>query len=33
MLSTRLDLHQGRLDAGVEAPCGIGHVALRSQRD
>jgi glycogen debranching enzyme len=33
LLSTLLDLHPGRLDADVEVPCGIGHLALRSQRD
>ena len=31
LLSTLLDLHPGRTDADVEVPCGIGHVALRSQ--
>jgi glycogen debranching enzyme len=33
LLSTLLDLHPGRPDADVEVPCGIGHLALRSQRD
>jgi glycogen debranching enzyme len=33
LLSTLLDLQPGRTDADVEVPCGIGHVALRSQRD
>jgi glycogen debranching enzyme len=33
LLSTLLDLNPGRPDADVEVPCGIGHVALRSQRD
>ena len=33
LLSTLLDLHPGHTEADVEVPCGIGHVALRSQRD
>jgi glycogen debranching enzyme len=33
LLSTLLDLHPGRTDAEIEVPCGIGRVALRSQRD
>jgi glycogen debranching enzyme len=33
LLSTLLDLHPGRTDAEVEVPYGIGHVALRSQKD
>jgi glycogen debranching enzyme len=33
LLSTLLDLHPGRTDAEVEVPGGIGHVALRVQRD
>ena len=33
LLSTLLDLHPGRTDAEVEIPCGIGHVALRSQKE
>jgi glycogen debranching enzyme len=33
LLSTLLNLHPERPDADVEVPCGIGHVALRSQRD
>ncbi len=33
LLSTLLDLHPGRTDADVEAPGGIGHVALHSKRD
>jgi glycogen debranching enzyme len=33
LLSTLLDLHPGSTDADVEVPCGIGHLALRSQRD
>jgi glycogen debranching enzyme len=33
LLSTLLDLHPGRTDADVQVPNGIGHVALRSQRD
>jgi hypothetical protein len=32
VLSTLLDLHQGRAEAEVEAPYGVGHVALRAQR-
>ncbi len=30
LLSTLLDLRPGSLDADVEVPCGIGHLALRS---
>jgi glycogen debranching enzyme len=33
LLSTLLDLHPGCIDAETEVPCGIGRVALRSQRD
>jgi len=33
LLSTLLDLNPGSTDADVEVPCGIGHVALRSQSD
>ncbi len=33
LLSTLLDLRPGKTDAEVEVPCGIGHVALRVQRD
>jgi glycogen debranching enzyme len=33
LLSTLLDLHPGFIDAEIEVPCGIGRVALRSQRD
>ncbi len=33
LFSTLLDLHPERPDADVEVPCGIGHVALRAQRD
>jgi glycogen debranching enzyme len=33
LLSTLLDLHPGSTDADVEVPFGIGHLALRSQRD
>jgi glycogen debranching enzyme len=33
LLSTLLDLRPGSTDAEVEVPCGIGHVALRVQRD
>jgi glycogen debranching enzyme len=33
LLSTLLDLHPGCIDAEIEVPCGIGRVALRSQRD
>jgi glycogen debranching enzyme len=33
LLSTLLDLQPGRPDADVEVPCGIGHLALRAQRD
>ncbi|HXB64511.1 MAG TPA: glycogen debranching N-terminal domain-containing protein, partial [Solirubrobacteraceae bacterium] len=33
LLSTLLDLHPGSTDVDVEVPCGIGHLALRSQRD
>jgi glycogen debranching enzyme len=33
LLSTLLDLQPGQTDADVELPCGIGHVALLSQRD
>jgi glycogen debranching enzyme len=33
LLSTLLDLQPGSTDADVEVPCGIGHLALRSQRD
>jgi hypothetical protein len=33
LLSTLLDLQLGRPDADVEVQCGIGHLALRSQRD
>ena len=33
LLSTLLDLQPGRTDAEVELPCGIGHIALHSQKD
>ena len=33
LLSTLLELRPGCTDADVEVPCGIGHLALRSQRD
>jgi len=33
LLSTLLDLHPGRTNADVEVPGGVGHIALRSQRD
>jgi glycogen debranching enzyme len=33
LLSTLLDLHPGCSEADVEVPCGIGHLALRPQRD
>jgi glycogen debranching enzyme len=33
LLSTLLDLHPRHTDTDVEVPCGIGHVALRVQRD
>ncbi len=33
LLSTLLDLQPGRTDAEDELPCGIGHTALRLQRD
>jgi glycogen debranching enzyme len=33
LLSTLLDLQPGRADAEDELPCGIGHTALRLQRD
>jgi glycogen debranching enzyme len=33
LLSTLLDLHPGCTYAEIEVPCGIGRVALRSQRD
>jgi glycogen debranching enzyme len=33
LLSTLLDLQPGRPEADVEVPCGIGHLALRWQRD
>ncbi len=33
LLSTVLGLHPGRVDADVEVPCGIGHVALCSRRE
>jgi glycogen debranching enzyme len=33
LLSTLLDLHPGCAGAEIEVPCGIGRVALRSQRD
>ncbi len=33
LLSTLFDLHPGSPDADVEVPCGIGHLALRSQRE
>jgi glycogen debranching enzyme len=33
LLSTLLDLHPGCTDAEIEVPCGIGRVALHSQRD
>jgi glycogen debranching enzyme len=33
LLSTLLGLHPGCTDADIELSCGIGHVALRSQRD
>jgi glycogen debranching enzyme len=33
LLSTLLDLHPGSADAEAEVPCGIGRVALRSQKD
>jgi glycogen debranching enzyme len=33
LLSTLLDLHPGRIDADVEVPGSIGHIALRSRRD
>jgi glycogen debranching enzyme len=33
LLSTLLELYPGRADTDVEVPCGIGHVALRVQRD
>ena len=33
LLSTLLDLHPGRINADVEVPGGVGHIALRSQRD
>jgi glycosyltransferase involved in cell wall biosynthesis len=32
-VDTPLDLHPGRTDAEVEVPGGVGHVALRVQRD
>ncbi len=32
LLSTLLGLHPGHPDADVEIPCGIGHLALRTQR-
>jgi glycogen debranching enzyme len=33
LLSTLLDLHPGSTDADIEVPYGIGHLALRTQRD
>jgi len=33
LLSTLLGLQPGQADADGDLPCGIGHVALRSQRD
>ena len=33
LLSTLLGLRPGQADADGDLPCGIGHVALRSQRD